>query len=207
MPKETYRAVVFDLLTALLDSWSLWNEVAGSKESGIAWRMRYLKLTYEAGTYRPYQQIIEEAAQGVGISPECPSTLIARWSELKPWPEASRVVETLAKRVPVAVATNASIALGNAAAARVGVPNLVVVTAEEAGYYKPDLQPYRMALERIQRSPRSALFVAGSPADVQGATRTGMTVFWHNRTHLDPTQLKALPQYVSDSLDPLLEIV
>ena len=25
-----YRAVLFDLLTALIDSWRLWNEVAGS---------------------------------------------------------------------------------------------------------------------------------------------------------------------------------
>ena len=28
----TYDAVVFDLLTALLDSWTLWNDVAGSPD-------------------------------------------------------------------------------------------------------------------------------------------------------------------------------
>ncbi|WP_395708628.1 hypothetical protein [Reyranella sp.] len=37
-----YDAVVFDLLTVLLDSWSLWNDVAGSAEAGLAWRRRYL---------------------------------------------------------------------------------------------------------------------------------------------------------------------
>jgi len=45
MSREKYSAVMFDLLTALLDSWSLWNEVAGSEEVGVAWRTRYLKLT------------------------------------------------------------------------------------------------------------------------------------------------------------------
>jgi hypothetical protein len=32
------KAVLFDLLTALLDSASLWNAVAGSDEKGRAWR-------------------------------------------------------------------------------------------------------------------------------------------------------------------------
>ena len=30
-----YDAVVFDLLTALIDSWTLWNDVAGSAEDGL----------------------------------------------------------------------------------------------------------------------------------------------------------------------------
>ena len=41
MPGQPYRAVMFDLLTALLDSWSLWNRVAGSARVGLAWRRRY----------------------------------------------------------------------------------------------------------------------------------------------------------------------
>jgi 2-haloacid dehalogenase len=28
------RAVLFDLLTALLDSWTIWNSVAGSERAG-----------------------------------------------------------------------------------------------------------------------------------------------------------------------------
>ena len=44
-----YDAVVFDLLTALIDSWSLWNSVAGSPEAGMVWRRRYLEITYGCG--------------------------------------------------------------------------------------------------------------------------------------------------------------
>jgi len=47
MPR--YDAVVFDLLTALLDSWTLWNSVAGSAEDGMRWRRRYLEITYGCG--------------------------------------------------------------------------------------------------------------------------------------------------------------
>mgnify|MGYP006997636777 CR=1 FL=1 len=60
---RSYDAVIFDLLTALLDSWTLWRTVAGSAESGMAWRREYLVLTYDAGPYRPYEDIIHEAAQ------------------------------------------------------------------------------------------------------------------------------------------------
>ena len=39
------KAVLFDLLTALLDSWTLWNRSAGSEQAGRAWRAEYLRLT------------------------------------------------------------------------------------------------------------------------------------------------------------------
>jgi len=44
-----YDAVVSDLSTALIDSWTLWNSVAGSKEAGLRWRKEYLRLTDDAG--------------------------------------------------------------------------------------------------------------------------------------------------------------
>src|SRR6516165_11173207 len=40
------RAVLFDLLTALLDSWTVWNATAGSERAGRAWRAEYLRRTY-----------------------------------------------------------------------------------------------------------------------------------------------------------------
>jgi glutathione S-transferase len=44
-PSRAYpRAVLFDLLTALLDSWTVWNAAAGTEEKGRAWRAEYLRL-------------------------------------------------------------------------------------------------------------------------------------------------------------------
>ena len=39
------RAVLFDLLTALLNSWTVWNAVVGSDMADAAWRPEYLRLT------------------------------------------------------------------------------------------------------------------------------------------------------------------
>jgi 2-haloacid dehalogenase len=63
MPQERdYDAVVFDLLTALIDSWTLWSRAAGSAEDGLRWRREYLALTYAAGPYRPYADIVRQTA-------------------------------------------------------------------------------------------------------------------------------------------------
>lgn len=180
------RAVACDLLTALLDSWTLWNAVAGDPEAGLRWRRAYLRLTYGAGPYRPYEAIVTEAATEAGLSPTLAASLAARWDELAPWPEVPATLATVAARVPLAVVTNCSGELGRRAAARIGVPAAVVVTAERAGWYKPRPEPYRLALAELGTPAAQTLFVAGSPADVPGATAVGMPVIWHNRLALPP---------------------
>jgi len=207
MSKPKYRAVAFDLLTALLDSWSLWNQVAQSAAAGFEWRKCYLELTCGAGPYRPYEKIIQEAAQRVGVPRERADELLQRWGELKPWPETYRVLMTLQEKIPVAVVTNCSIALANVAVAALGVSISTVITAEEAGYYKPHARPYHLALQRLACDAEQVLFVAGSPADVRGASTMGMSVYWHNRLLLPALDFPVPPQYVSDSLWRVVEIV
>jgi len=207
MSHKPYQAVMFDLLTALLNSWSLWNKVAGSEEVGFDWRQKYLQLTYRAGPYRSYEGLIKEAAHEVGVPEARAEDLIQRWSELEPWPETPQVVHALLEKGLVAVVTNASIALANIAVTCLGVAMPTVVTAEEAGYYKPQPQPYHMALDRLQCPAESVLFVAGSAADVPGASAVGMPVFWHNRMRLSSVDARVQPRYAADSLWPLLELV
>ena len=207
MSKDKYQAVMIDLLTALLNSWSLWSKVAGSDQAGLKWRKRYLTLTYQAGPYRPYEDIIKEAAKDVGMPYERANELIRRWGEVEPWPETKRVLRELIEKVPVAVVTNSSTALAEVAVSCTGISIPIVITAEKAGYYKPNPQPYQMALERLRCKAKHVIFVAGSSSDVPGAMGVGMPVFWHNRMNLKPLASSAKPRYISDTLWPLLDIV
>jgi beta-phosphoglucomutase-like phosphatase (HAD superfamily) len=81
-----------------------------------------------------------------------------------------------------------------------------VVTAERAGFYKPHPRAYRLALEELNVEPARALFVAGSPADLPGATNVGMPVFWHNLLGLSSLDASVHPKFISDSLWPLIEL-
>lgn len=196
-----YDAVVFDLLTALLDSWTLWNAVAGSEAAGLKWRRRYLEITYGCGAYRPYEALVREAAVDVGLPEEFGGELERRWTELQPWPEAPQVLKRIG--LPLAVATNCSIRLGRQAAERVGVRFAVVETAESVGFYKPRLEVYRAVLKRLGTTPERTLFVAGSASDVPGAKAAGMPVYWHNRIGLAPRD-DTEPEFLEASLGPLL---
>jgi FMN phosphatase YigB (HAD superfamily) len=114
------RAVLFDLLTGLIDSWTLWERVAGVVE-GRRWREAYLRKTYGEATYRPYDDLVREAAVDTGLPAALADSLVARSGELEPWPEVGEVLDRLAENVPLAVVTNCSEALGQLAAARIDI--------------------------------------------------------------------------------------
>src|SRR5689334_13496190 len=115
------KAVLFDLLTALIDSWTLWNAVAGSEADGRRWRAAYLRRTYGEGRYRSYEALVAEAAVEVGLSAAFGERLAARYGELAPWPEVPDVLGALRGKLRIAVVTNCSEALGRVAAARTGI--------------------------------------------------------------------------------------
>jgi 2-haloalkanoic acid dehalogenase type II len=178
------KVVLFDLLTALLDSWTLWDSVAGSRDAGRKWRAQYLKLTYGCGAYRPYETLVREAAGATGLTPQHAEALATRWDELRPWDDAPDFFRKIPKDIRVGVVTNCSEILGRRAAARVGVPFDVVMTSERAGFYKPHPAPYRAALAELGVAPHEALFVAGSAFDLFGTGAVGIPTLWHNRAGL-----------------------
>ena len=209
--KLRYDAVAFDLLTGLLDSWTLWNRVAGGPAAGRRWRVAYLGLTYGAGRYRPYQELVAESAQATGLPATVATQLALRWGELALWPEARSVLTRLQGRVKLAIVTNCSEYLAAAAVDRTGMDFAVVVSAERVGWYKPHPRPYQLALQELGLPADRVLFVAGSPADIAGAAGVGMPVFWHNRIGLPMPALPDATRHrllgTADSLHPLIPLV
>jgi 2-haloalkanoic acid dehalogenase type II len=192
MKREPVAAVVFDLLSGLLDSWTLWDNVAGSKVNGRKWRLSYLELSYGVGAWRPYEHLVIEAAERLGFPGHWGVDLVARWGELEAWPEVALVLAELRGRVKLGVVTNCSEAMGRQAAALAGEFD-VVVSAERAGFYKPHPQTYQLALKELGVLPASTLFVAGSPFDLIGCASVGLPVYWHNRIGLIREDSMATP--------------
>jgi 2-haloalkanoic acid dehalogenase type II len=191
-----YAAVGFDLLTALLDTWSLWSSVAGDRDLGMRWHGASQSLL-RGKRYRPFEDIVRESASEVGVDTKRAAELLRRGGEFEPWPDVPPVLERL-EGTRCFVVTNCSRKLGRLAAFRAGRFELVV-TAEDAGAYKPDPLPYRTALERLDLDPAEVLFVAGSAHDVGGAARVGMDVYWANRggapAPTDGTALREEPDF------------
>ena len=206
--EREFDAFLFDLLTALLDSRTLWDAVAGGESEGRSWRAAYLRRTYETGAYRPYEALVAEAAAEVGLSPVFAKRLAGHYGELKPWPEVREVLGALrGDGLRLGVVTNCSEKLGATAVKCVGIAFDVIVTAERAGHYKPDPGPYEMALAELGITADRCLFVAGSPYDLFGTSKVGLVTYWHNRLGMlpPPNAPAALEQHTS--LRPLLELL
>lgn len=173
-----YFAIGFDLLTALLDTWTLWSAVAGDRSTGMRWHAAS-QARLRGRVYFPFDGIVRDSAAEVGVAPAKAEELLQRWGEFDPWPDVPAVLSRLENTTRFIV-TNCSRDLGARAAKRAGTFDLVM-TAEEAGAYKPDPRPYRAALAALGLDPHDVLFVAGSAHDVGGAARLGMDVYWANR--------------------------
>jgi 2-haloacid dehalogenase len=209
------KAIVFDLLTALLDSWSLWDASTPSQtaEEGRRWRARYLDLTFGAGAYVPYEDLVRESARQVGLPESAPANLLRDWENLQAWPEVAGVLRKLkGQGYRLGVVTNCSKKLGRVAARQAGKQDGgegdddmfdAVVTAEESGYYKPVDKAYNAVLTAMGLGPEDVLFVAGSAGDVEGATEAGMKVVWHNKVGL-PKKGAAVPLREARALDEVL---
>jgi len=175
---RSYDAIGFDLLTALLDTWSLWSDVAGGRELGTRWHAASQAML-RGKPYRPFEDIVRDSAREVGVSDTKAEELLRRWGEFEPWADTPEVLARI-RGIRRFIVTNCSERLGALAAKRAGDFDLVV-TAERAGAYKPDPRPYRLALDTLGLDPARVLFVAGSAHDVGGASRVGMDVYWANR--------------------------
>jgi 2-haloacid dehalogenase len=181
MPR--YDAVGFDLLTALLDTLPLWRSAAGDDDIGTRWHAANQRLL-RGQPYRPFDDLVHESAEEVGLGRAQATTLLSRWGEAAPWPDTRRALIALGD-TPRFVVTNCSKKLGERAAKQAG-EFAFVMTAEEAGAYKPDPRPYLAALATVGLEATRVLFVAGSAHDVGGAKRAGMDVYWANRLGAPP---------------------
>lgn len=206
MPAPRFRAIAFDLLTALVDSWSLWIDVAGQEELGRRWRSTSLRIVTSTGRYQPYELIVRQAAVEVGLPPHRGDALLSRWGELRPWPEAPEILRSLQER-RLAVVTNCSQRLAELAARVTGGRFETVMSAERAGAYKTDPRAYLAAVTALALAPEEILFVAGSAHDVPGAGQVGMKVYWSNRQRLPVPDGAPLPLVDAPDLRRLPELL
>jgi 2-haloacid dehalogenase len=206
MDAPRFAAIAFDLLTALVDSWSLWIDVAGEEALGRKWRSTSLQMVTATGTYQPYESILREATRRVGLPLDRTEALLARWGELRPWPEARGVLNRLQGR-RLAIVTNCSQRLAELAAMTTGGRFEVIMSAERAGAYKTDPRAYLAAAKALGLAPEAILFVAGSAHDVPGAGRADMKVYWSNRQRLPVPEGAPMPLVDAPDLNALPELL
>jgi 2-haloacid dehalogenase len=96
------------------------------------------------------------------------------WHRLNPWPDTVAGLQRLKSRFIITTLSNGNVSLLTNMAKNAGLPWDAVLSAELAGYYKPDPRAYLKAAELLNLEPREILMVATHPSDLRAAARTGL---------------------------------
>ena len=151
-PRGRPDGVLLDLLMAVMDSVAVWSAAAGDERRGLAWRDATTARMTAARRYVPYEELAAAAARDADVPSHAVVTLVDAWRSMEPRPDAG-VLHGLPTRY--AFVTNCSARLAAIAAGRSRLEPSFVLSAEDAGWYKPDRRTYLEACRRLGTSPRA----------------------------------------------------
>jgi len=83
----------------------------------------------------------------------------------------------------------------------------LVMSAQEAGTYKPDLRPYRMAVERTGAPAAEVCFVSTHWWDVAGAKRAGLQTAWVARRERSLLETVPTPDHTGRDLTEIADSI
>jgi len=213
---DRFRAVLFDAYGTLLDVGS----VAGRAETyfpgmGIAlsrlWRDKQLHYSWIrtlSGRYADFWQVTADAldyaaeALALPISAAQRDGLLGEYLRLSPFADAAPALEQLARFAPLAVLSNGTPAMLEAAFGQAGLRDrfAVLLSVDAARAYKTAPAAYALATSHFNARPAELLLVSSNGWDVAGAAAFGLSTFWVNRNGAPVERLGVAPTGVGGSL-------
>jgi 2-haloacid dehalogenase len=149
-----------------------------------------LESEVERGTYHEYKVVLQMVLEGLGAKLGfAPTSLeLQNFSEsVKDWPafpDSARSLQALKKKYKLAILSNIDDDLFAFSAQRLQVSFDWVITAQQAKSYKPSLNNFQLAFERIGLPKHKILHVAQSLFhDIAPANLLGLSNVWVNRRH------------------------
>jgi 2-haloacid dehalogenase len=136
--------------------------------------------------------------------------LLAAWSHLSVWPDASRAINLLrGAGLRLAVLSNMTRAMltGSLKAAALDRAFEALISTDQIRSYKPDPRAYRLGLDALNLPREEILFVAFAGWDAAGAKWFGYPTFWVNRMSAPQEALGVTPDAVGHDLAALVRFV
>ena len=170
------------------------------QQYGVEWTDEQILLAfarYETVAQQPpylnypdvLSQVLEEIFEEQGIRPT-PDDLVAFSGSVPDWPafeDAAAALSILKGQFRLAVVTNCDDALFAASNHKLGVTFDIIVTAEQARVYKPDLRPFETLIDAIGGEKSRLVHVAQSLYhDHEPAKKLDLASIWINRGSARP---------------------
>ncbi len=142
----------------------------------------------EAGAYKNYRSILRDVVEAFGKeygflpSESEKSSLENSLRDWKPFEDTVTALRLLKTRYKVGIISNIDDDFLLQTIPKLGVTFDCIITAQQARSYKPSLNNFRIAMERINLPERSILHVAQSLYhDIVPARQLGLGTVWVNR--------------------------
>jgi 2-haloacid dehalogenase len=215
--------LAFDMFGTLADTASVAGELAAAcadraAEVALAWRRKQLEYMFRVtamGQFPPFAHLTRWSLDGAlaesGFSlPDAQTDQLAgAYRRLRPFDDARPTVAALHERGDSIVVFSVG--------PRAWLEELTgayrqfvdgIVSAEDAGAYKPDPAIYRHLLAAMKTEPAAALLVSANPFDIIGAAAVGLRTAWCRR---DPSAIfdpwGPRPDHVITGLAGLAEVL
>ena len=139
------------------------------------------------GPHTPYREVGRRALSytleraGIPFTRAEVEHFVAQIECLKPFPDVVAALERLHRRYRLAVLSNGDPDMLEAARPHLGFAFDAMISAAEAGHFKPHPATYRLACARMGVAPEEALFVANHAFDCIGAGACGLRTAFVDR--------------------------
>ena len=166
--------------------------------------------------HTPYRQIGHRAVAqvmdrcGIAHTQDEVEWLVAQIETLKPFPDVVGALKRLSERYKLVVLSNGDRDMLAAAKPHVGLDFDLIISVQEAGYFKPHSAAYAAAEQIISKTwpnveRSSCLFVANHPFDCVGAKAHGFRTAFVNRRNRPFGQSPHHPDLMVEDFKALAE--
>jgi len=192
------KAITFDCYGTLID-WETAiqqffaerlaaDDIRGFDPRTLQAQWEEIQFHYIQEKYRPYRQVLHETMKmafdefGLPYSEADIEAFANSMGHWEPFPDSKEAIIELQKYVKVVLITNTDDAIIAETQRTIGVTFDEIITAEQAGAYKPSHKGFLLARQRLGL-PVSDIWHAGFgfKYDVVPATELGYTTVWVNR--------------------------
>src|SRR5215470_12448587 len=186
MDYSGFDALTFDCYGTLIDWESGILAALGAGGDDALAAFAELESELEAGPYLRYREVLARCYDGLASRYDLPAAGAAAFADsVGDWPafpDSHDALARLKERFKLGVITNCDDDLFARSNARLGVEFDYVITAEQAGAYKPSPRGFELAFERIEIPRERILHVAQSLFhDHVTAKRLGLSTVWIDR--------------------------
>jgi len=196
---DEFEALTFDCYGTLID-WEtgIWQALAPvfanyhnpiGREAALS-RHAALEPQIESGPYLPYKEVLRRVLLGLGAELGFTPTraeLDDFSTSVRNWPafaDSAAALQALHRKYKLVILSNIDDDLFAYSAPRLGVTFDDIITAQQLRSYKPSLNNFHQAFQRLGLPPDRILHVAQSLFhDHVPAKSLGMSTVWVNRAH------------------------